>query len=354
MIRDIEKRIDLTLSPFPEFLLSTLCRDGRLSYKIKCVGLGVILYLIGVIIASFESGTLQKFLFAYPFAVVFIVLSITLIALTSFFRKIDDGILRLEKVICSDRIKLDEFIESAQSGKNIPFAGAFWYYFTSITFGILGFLFSYFLVIPKLTPLLIYYLALWIFISFLAGCLWNKIVVGIMILREYCKKFVTSDKIMPLNPDKTGGLSILGRISLELDIALAIPAILIPVYHGIAKVSLTDPAAMGLILLYTAGLAVVFFLPLSSAHDVMLEAKERELLKINGIFRKIYAKIPVHDEPLDPKLLEQLRDLYFLHEKVRKMVVWPLDIGLILKYLFTVLFPIIIGVTTELVLRWTS
>lgn len=363
MFRDTEKRIDLTLSPFTEFLLSTVCRDGKLSYKIKCVGLGVILYLIGVI-ASFESGTLQKFLFYFPFVAVFIVLSGTLIALTSFFRKIDDSILQLEKIICSDRIELDEFIEGAQSGKHISFAGAFWYYFTGIAFGILGFLFSYFVVIREQTVIppwlimsepgiLIYYLALWAFISFLVGCLWNKIVVGIMILREYSKKFVTADKIMPLNPDKTGGLSILGRVALELDIALAIPALSIAVYL-IAGVPLTNPVVTGLILLYTAGLAVVFFLPLSSAHDAMLEAKERELLKIDGIFRKIYAKISAHKEPLDPKLLEELRDIYFLYEKVKKMVVWPLDIGLILKYLFTVLFPIISGVTTEFVLKFTN
>lgn len=361
MIRDTEKRIDLTLSPFPEFLLSTLCHDGKLSYKIKCVGLGIILYLIGVI-TCFKDGKLVDFLQCYQLAALFIVLSGTLIALTSFFRKIDDSILWLEGVICSDRIKLNEFIDGAQSGKHIPLAGAFWYYFTGIALGILGLSFFYFVVIPYNAVYLnwvtfdepgifkYYYLSLWFFVPFLIGCFWNKIIVGIMILREYCKKFVTADKIMPLNPDKTGGLSILGRLALELDTALAIPALLIPVYL-IAGVPLKNPVVIGLIILYTAGLAVVFFLPLSSAHDAMLEAKERELLKIDGKFRKIHAKTSAHKEILDPKLLEELRSIYFLYEKVSKMVVWPLDISLILKYLFTVLFPIIIGVTTDLVLR---
>ena len=355
VVRDIHKKIDMSRSYFPEVFLSALGKDGRwLSYPIKCLLFGVALWVTGFIVA-YLSGSSHSFIQQYGFLTTCLVVGLTLWVLIRFFKKIDDTFIKLELTSAM----LDEFFEwvEKKEGSRLAFFG---YYSSAIGFGIIGFLFSYF-VLPSGQPFqtppwvvneaTLGYLVVWYaLIFFMIGACIAKAVGAIRIIRHFCKEYIKSENLMPLNPDKTGGLRLLGKLCLELDMAVAIPSIVFIVYF-IKGVTIFNAYTLAFLFVYTLLLAIIFFLPITPAHDAMFDAKEKELQKLSTLFRDFYSAISDRKKALDPKYLEGLRSLHFLYEEVNKMAVWPLDIRTIARFLVTSFLPWIGAITVEIVLK---
>jgi len=157
---------------------------------------------------------------------------------------------------------------------------------------------------------------------------------------RYGKLFLKPEKIRPLNPDKIGGLKPLGQLALGMDIVVAIPSTIILLYL-VSGTSLTHPFTLGVIILYTLLLVVVFFIPLSSVHNAMLEAKEQEFSRINRMFNQIYDKIFYKEKTLTSEDLENIQNIYYLYGEAKKMAVWPLDLSIIYRFVATSLFPLV-------------
>lgn len=355
MVRDIQKIIDLSSSSFPEAFLRTLGKDGkRLSYTVRCLLFGITLWITGLIIAYF-SGAGYSFVTQYGFLTTCVVVGIALWALIRFFKKIDDTFMKLDV----GGTVPQGFFEWVRTKEKSWFT-AFGYYADAIGLAVIGFLFSYF-VLPSGHPfqkppwivnqVTFIYLVVWYtLIFFMAGACISKVIAAIVIIRHFCKVYVKSENLMPLNPDKTGGLRLLGRLCLELDMAVAIPSIVFIVYF-IKGVTVFNVYIVVFLSMYTLLLGIVFFVPITPAHDAMLDAKEQELQKISTLFRDFYSTISDRKKALDPKYLEGLRNLHFLYEEINKMSVWPLDFRTLGRFLATSLLPWIGAITVEIALK---
>lgn len=354
LVRDTIKIIDLNSSFFPEFLFKTIGNNGRLPYKIKCLLFGIVPWAIGLIVSLF-SGSLEDFVAQYGFLTSCLVIGITLWALVRFFKKIDDTFIKLDLSGAAPK----EFFAWVNKIENSWFA-TFGYYADAIGLAAIGFIFSYFIlstgrpfqkppwVVDE--PTLIYLIAWYTLAFFTIGASMSKLFAAIRITRRFCKAHIKSEDLMPLNPDRTGGLRLLGKLCLELDAAVAIPSIVIVVYF-IKGVTVWNVYTIAFLSGYTLLLGIIFFVPITPAHDAMAEAKEQELQKISTLFKDFYSAISDRKKALDPKYLEGLRNLHFLYEEINKMAVWPLDFKTIARFLATSLFPWIGAITVEVILK---
>jgi len=176
------------------------------------------------------------------------------------------------------------------------------------------------------------------------------------IIRKYCKDVVSPEEILPLNPDHTGGLRELGRLSLDLDLIIALPSIAFPIAVLLSKQHEFFGREMGnievaimLSILYAVLLIFVFFGSISSAHDAMVKARSNYILKIHSEYKDIHKEILQKlesKELMDPDEYKRLSGLYDLYDKVEGMAVWPLDFRTTLRFTITSLLPMIsVGIT---------
>lgn len=228
-----------------------------------------------------------------------------------------------------------------------------WYYFQAIGGAVGGFILSTFIYDPNIGWVrenlfnILYFHAWYIFLGFLTGASLFYIWTGFWAIRRYCKDVVSHREILPLDPDHTGGLRELGRLALDLDLIVAIPSILFPLYLS-GEVKITEPW-IGIGILYALTLVLVFFVSISPAHDDMVRAKTSYLLKIHQEYKDMHKKILEKLQPeklLDPKEYKRLSGLYELYDRVESMAVWPLDFQTTLRFSITSLLPLItIGIS---------
>lgn len=365
-IRDSVKLFDVTSFEFPEFFFSVLGSDGKLPFWVKCIGFASLLYSIGVVV-NFVSNTLLPltgtsveipYLMDYSFMTICAVLGCSLAFFLSTLRKLDDTIMEVSRRIGAlstpaDEKKFMEFISWIKQwmpvDERLVLKPSFWYYLETIGGAILGALVGVYWSIystdlfwgrAQYAVSAVYFVFFCAVVAYVIGAVMFGAMGSVKAIRRYCRDFITQDRVLALNPDRVGGLRPLGQFSLGLDISFALPSFVIFSYL-IQGVSITHPVVATTLLLYTSILIVVFFIPLSAAHDSMLEAKERAYAQVNEIFKEINSKISAGKKRFNFKHMEALKDVYFLHEKVSKMAVWPLNIGIVLKFVATSSFPVV-------------
>lgn len=379
MNKDTEKLVYVTSFNFREFLLSSLGRSGVLPYQVKCIGFGILLYVIGLVCA-FASNTLYITVYLPPtepngspipknvgflddmhFLVVVIVLGVTLTALITVLNKTDATIKKLNALSTTEENK--RFIDFVKKVKTPPksffLRADFWYYLDTIGGALIGGALGFYWVTHPNTPWwgiidqgisAYFFVAACAVVAYVVGAAVFVTVGAVQMITRYCSYCITPKTILPLNPDKVGGLKPLGQFSLELDFVLAIPSLVI-LSSLVQGVDLKDPTVAGVIILYTVFLVIMFFIPLSAVHNSMLTAKEQARVRTNTMFRDMYSRISEDDKPTDEKTLESLKNLYFLYEKAEKMAVWPLDLGIIIKFTATSTFPIVASVIIDYIIR---
>ena len=365
-IRNSVELFDVTSFEFPEFLFTNLGSDGRLPFWVKCIGFSSFLYGLGVmatlvsdtLLPGTDTGAGTPFLQDYSFMAVCIVIGCTLAFLLSTLRKLDDALVQVSKRIgimstTGDEKKFMEFVSWMKrwmpAGERFFEKPAFWYYLDTIGGAILGASYGTYWSIHSTvlwwgrsqhTVAALYFVFFCAVVAYVVGAVIFATMGSIKTVRRYCRDFVTPNRILALNPDKVGGLRPLGQFSLGLDVAFALASFVIFSYLA-QGVSIAQPVVIVTLLIYTILLIVVFFIPLSAAHDSMLEAKEWAIDQLNEMFKEINSKISPGDKKFNFKQVKALKDVYFLHERVSKMAVWPLNISIILKFVATSSFPIV-------------
>ena len=365
-IRDSAKLFNVASFDFPEFFFSYLGSDGKLHFWGKCIVFSAMLYGLGIV-ANFVSSTLLPttgtdiktvYLQDYSFMTVCAVLGCTLIFLLSTLRKLDDTLVVVNKRIGaistpSDEKRFTEFVLWMErwmpAGERLFEKPWFWYHLETVGGAILGALTGIYWSIyspvhwwgkvQHTVPALYFIFSCAVF-AYAMGAVIFATMGSIKVVRRYCREFITQDRIRALNPDQVGGLRPLGQFSLNLDIAFALASFVIFSYLA-QGVSIVHPVVTLTLGLYTMVLVVVFFIPLSAAHDSMLEAKEKAYDQVNEIFKEVNSKISPENKGFNFRQTEALKDVYFLYEKVSKMAVWPLNIGILLKFVATSSFPIV-------------
>jgi hypothetical protein len=183
------------------------------------------------------------------------------------------------------------------------------------------------------------------------------IVLSIIWLRRLFTDFKV--EVRPLHPDHAGGLSPLGKFSLNLSyiitllgfILATIPISRYYLANGTFGFSWTSDVILGLGI-YILAAPFAFFAPLSVAHAAMKGTKERLLLEISQRFEKEYAAI---QESIQGDIkevntnMENLRGLYSLYELTSEFPVWPFNIENILRFITSFVSPILLVILSTII-----
>ncbi len=175
-------------------------------------------------------------------------------------------------------------------------------------------------------------------------------------LREIFRK--TDIKILPLHPDKCGGLGGINHYTNRVAVGIGAVGLLISaaILIQIQQSSLIEayPVIIGA-LLYPLLAPFFFFLPLGTAHDAMQDAKDEELLSLSDKFTKAYnlLKKNISKEGSNyEKELEKLEGIQKLYNLADSFPVWPFDTNSLRKFITVVttpLLPAIISILSEVI-----
>jgi hypothetical protein len=352
-----------------EYLFKIIGRDGKYSLEMKCLFLVLILYVPGLV-TTFFSGTLDKYVLdGWQRFVSTIIIGIVLWLLIRFLKRIGLKLQHVSEVISPPRklkptekgydkwkhweSKVEDYKEWTHSPARAPHV---WYYSEAILAAIIGFIFSNLILKPdagwagNYLPNILFFHAWFTFLGFLVGAFLYYVWSGFWAIRKYCKDVISSEEILPLDPDRTGWLRELGRLSLDLDLVVALPSIAFPLY--LSSVKIPAESWIGIALLYALVLVFVFFVSISPAHDDMVAAKTDYLLKVHSEYKDIHEGILQKlesDELINPEEYKELSGLYELYDRVERMSVWPLDFQTTLRFSITSLLPLVtVGITISI------
>ncbi|MFH0815434.1 MAG: hypothetical protein V1934_01260, partial [Methanobacteriota archaeon] len=166
-------------------------------------------------------------------------------------------------------------------------------------------------------------------------------------------------KLRPLCPDGAAGLAAFGRLSLSMISITIVPMIALVVIFakGIELRHASDYIGALPMIFYMLLIILIFFLPLSSAHNAMSTAKEKELKILGEEFNKAYEifsreikKKGITDEL--QKSVEYMNRIGSLYDHVEKMAVWPFDIQVMAQFIFTFMLPLITLIIVEYIPRY--
>lgn len=162
------------------------------------------------------------------------------------------------------------------------------------------------------------------------------------------KNFLSHEvKIQPLHPDKCGGLSPLGNFSLRISVAGVIVGIsvLFGVFTNIYQYNQNVYSPPNILMFsgYIVGLAIVFFIPLLAANKGMKAAKGRTLQLISDKFNSVMdIAMKMDNENDSRKQMEYIQNLEHLYNLAKKMPVYPFNTANIMKFLYSVFWPLIL------------
>lgn len=331
-----------------EYLFKTLGREGKYSLEFKCLFLVLILYIPGLITTSLSGTSFEYVVDGWRRFVSTILVGLVVWFLVRFVKKIEDKIKHVNQIISPPENRIDKLRRWAHRP-----GASWWYYIQAIPGAAFGFILGIFTLDPSVGWVkghllnILYYHAWFMFLGFLVGACLFYIWLGFWTIRTYCEVVVSHEAILPLDPDRTGGLRELGRLALDLDLIVALPSIAFPL-HLSGEVKAVEPWIV-VAILYALLLIFVFFVSISPAHDDMVRAKTNYLLKIHREYKDMHGKILQKLEPeklIDPEEYERLSGLYELYDRVEKMAVWPLDFQTTLRFSITSLLPLVtIGIT---------
>ncbi|NIO36902.1 hypothetical protein GTO27_04270 [Candidatus Bathyarchaeota archaeon] len=354
-----------------EFLFKIIGRKRKFLLEQKCMILVLIMYIPGVITTAL-AGTWELFVFNWARIVSTVVIGAIVWLLVRFLRRLEEKLQQVTEILSPPMRKdpaqegyeewkswerrIEQYKIWTHSPQRRPHK---WYYLQTVGGAFCGFLLGLLTINPEIgwvgnnLPNELYFRIWYIFVGFLVGGCLYFIGSGFWAIRKYCKDVISNEEILPLDPDRTGGLRELGRLSLDLDLIVALPSVAFPLYllqGSEFPISTSDIGPWILLsILYALLLVFIFFVSISPAHDDMVEAKTKYLLKIHREYRDIHEKLLHKLEPgklIDPQEYKRLSGIFELYDRVESMAVWPLDFRTTLRFSLTSLLPLIsIGIT---------
>ena len=181
-------------------------------------------------------------------------------------------------------------------------------------------------------------------------------VLSIFWLKELFGNFAIN--IRPLYPDRAGGLASLGGFTLKLSYMIALIGMILvvtPVTRNYVAVGTVQfrwtPELLAGLVVYAIAAPIVFFAPLSVAHNAMRKAKHQLLLYIAQRFDAEYGDIhTVLEDDLDKlehrsKVLAELENL---HKMTSTFPVWPFNVENITRFGTAYVLPLLVPLLVEL------
>ncbi|NIO20572.1 MAG: hypothetical protein GTN76_07505 [Candidatus Aenigmarchaeota archaeon] len=372
------------LSRKHEYVFRIIGRDEKYSLEFKCLVL-VLILLVPVLIINILSGThFEYFTWGWGNLLATVFIGFFTWFLIRFVRKVDSEIRRITEILSPPKSERDREgneewkilggrIRKYKQWAHHRLARLEWYYFAAAVglacgtiIGVLTIDPDYGWVFNDPYRLKEFYLRAWYaFYGFFIATSITYIISGHNVIRRYCKDVISHEEILPLDPDHTGGLKELGRLSLDLGLIVALPSVAFPIYLLRFRIfeflgfTVPPPAVQNemriaavISPLYALLLVLVFFGSISPAHDDMVRAKNAYLLKIHMEYKDMHKKL-LHKletkRQIKPEEYKRLSNLHDLYDKVQSMAVWPLDFRTVVRFTITSSLPLIgVGITISI------
>ena len=174
-----------------------------------------------------------------------------------------------------------------------------------------------------------------------------SIALRVLIYARVFRRILKNVAVHPLHPDRAGGLYPLGQYALRTTYLIALGGSVIALlgYQSYLWGELKTAYFVYMAFVpYLVTAPLAFFLPLSSVHTAMRQAKEDLLLEIanqfNCDFLLAYDERSGSAKDLKDNL-EKIEQLQALHKVVMTFPVWPFDTGTIRRYFVAMSSPLI-------------
>jgi hypothetical protein len=161
------------------------------------------------------------------------------------------------------------------------------------------------------------------------------------------KIYMKNISLHPLHPDNVGGLRPLADFSLQITWMIVVFGIM-GAFLEISDILRHREAAgyfvHGSFLTYLIAAPIVFFYPLSIAHQAMRNSKENFLLDVSHQFNDIIAithqVVKANESKLEENL-KKIEQLKSLHQVGLAFPVWPFDVATLRRFSLSVSSPIV-------------
>lgn len=358
----ISYEFDVSVPPFPAPLRKWLV-NGSNTYKIKCLSIGPLLYILGVLI-TYNTNTLNEFINDFIPLIACIVSSITLFGIVYATKQIGPVIKELDKRIEHSRKKrFQDFILNIKYERSwcyIP--NRYWYYLH--TYGLaLSLLIAIHITgnfgrLPSWVVIAdgdaqwvnyLYFLLAITLIGFFAGLAADLAWEYAYHIHTYCNDFVNVDSIKLYPPEEAGGLKPLGKLAFKMNIAVVTPVFyvlswLYKLWAIEGKTILATPTSLLYLLMYVLFLATIFIYPIYPAHKALVKAKVKEITHIDELIRQNCGTGSLSN----PQKYELLNNLLVTRNNLNKFLTWPLDVRLSIGSAISILFPLIGGAILQI------
>jgi hypothetical protein len=153
-------------------------------------------------------------------------------------------------------------------------------------------------------------------------------------------------KIRPFHPDRAGGLKPIGRLAIAVNYFVSLIVLfftLTLIYDEFAQRNLVY---LAIFLLFYPMAIVGFFASLSGAHRRMAAVKEDVLQRLDETFEHYYERLMEGSSGrvLDVSQTDEVLAIRSLYAIADEMPVWPFDTRNMVRFLSTIMFPIVIFV----------
>ena len=179
------------------------------------------------------------------------------------------------------------------------------------------------------------------FIAYVLGISLASLFATSRIVKKFSEIFITTDKVEGVFQDRSRGLKPLGTISLQINFVISSIALGYSTYFVYYRVEGSEipPIMFAVTIPYFVFLAFFFLYPLSKAHYAMIKSKNEQLELLSRKLSDAYVDYISSLKRGLPNSIqnETIQSLSLLHTEIKKMSVWPIDSGWILKFVTSVL-----------------
>jgi hypothetical protein len=187
-----------------------------------------------------------------------------------------------------------------------------------------------------------------------------NVVITVITLRRLFQTL--SIRILPLHPDKCGGVVSISQYTVKVAYGIASAGLVISAATVFAlqtgTLSKAYPIILGIVA-YLVLAPLLFFWPLGTAHTAMREAKDAELLQLAQRFDDVYNQLNTasQDQTAFEPALKKLENLKRLYGIAQEFPVWPFNIGNLRRFFAVVtapLVPALISIVIDLLKSFVS
>lgn len=352
-----DDRIDLTNPQFRAVLLKTLANDGLVSYKLKCLAICAAAVMLGFAHA-YALGVYDLFIHDIFAFVIPIMGGIALALVFYVCKQMDITLEKLNKTFVKSETDFKRFVY--RWNRQSPF-----FYYLCIGVFVISCLAASALAffpatygftspspwIGKLVengsvglPTYVYFFFSNFLLGITLGIGFNRILYCVRILDNYGKSFISFDKIDLHWASTPEELTWLARLAVKIDMIVAVPTTICTL---IFLQSLVAGVVNIVMLIFLVACILLFFFfsifPLRHFHRELVKTKRLLIEDLNHTLQHVGKRSTLG--------IREHADIIIVKNHVKNMSTWGIDTGLLVRFLFAGLLPLVLGALLQIILE---